>query len=86
MANAKFERARARARLALIAPAVDDVTATYFDRQVDKVLLEAKQRGETSDEQLIATLLDAVARKYFSLDLRDSAESPPPHKPHPSDH
>ena len=86
MANAKFERARARARLALIAPAVDDVTAAYFDRQVDKVLLEAKQRGETSDEQLIATLLDAVARKYFSLDLRDSAASPPPHKPHPSDH
>jgi hypothetical protein len=71
MANAKFERARARARLALIAPAVDDVTAAYFDRQVDRVLLEAKQRGERSDEELISTLLDAVARKYFSLDLHD---------------
>ena len=41
MANAKYERARARARLALIAPAVDDVTAAYFDGQVEKVLLEA---------------------------------------------
>ncbi|MEH2611647.1 hypothetical protein [Bradyrhizobium sp. AZCC 1693] len=71
MANAKYERARARARLALIAPAVDDVTAAYFDRQVEKVLLDAKQREEKSDQELIATLLDAVARKYFSLGLRD---------------
>jgi hypothetical protein len=71
MANAKYERARARARLALIAPAVDDVTAAYFDGQVEKVLLEAKQREEKSDQELIATLLDAVARKYFSLGLRD---------------
>ncbi|WKA28124.1 hypothetical protein [Bradyrhizobium roseum] len=91
MANAKFERARARARLALIAPAVDDVTAAYFDRAVDKVLLEAKQRGESSDEELISTLLDAVARKFFSLGLRDneagrSAENPSAHKPNPTDH
>ena len=71
MANAKYERARARARLALIAPAVDDVTAAYFDGQVEKVLLEAKQREERSDQELIATLLDAVARKYFSLSVRD---------------
>jgi len=71
MANAKYERARARARLALIAPTVDDVTAAYFDGQVEKVLLEAKQRQEKSDQELIATLLDAVARKYFSLGLRD---------------
>jgi hypothetical protein len=90
MANAKFERARARARLALIAPPVDDVTAAYFDRQVDKVLLEAKRRGEGSDEELISTLLDAVARKYFSLDLRDrdparSPEEDLPRKPPPSD-
>ena len=72
MANAKYERARARARLALIAPTVDDVTAAYFDRQVEKVLQEAKQRGEKSDQELISTLLDAVARKYFSMGLRDS--------------
>jgi prepilin-type processing-associated H-X9-DG protein len=71
MANAKYERALARARLALIAPAVDDVTAAYFDGHVEKVLLEAKHREEKSDQELIATLLDAVARKYFSLGLRD---------------
>ena len=71
MANAKYERARARARLALIAPTVDDVTAAYFDGQVEKVLLEAKQRGERSDRELISTLLDAVARKYFALGLSD---------------
>jgi hypothetical protein len=84
MANAKYERARARARLALIAPMVDDVTAAYFDGQVEKVLLEAKQRGERSDRELISTLLDAVARKYFSLGLREgdpersADERPPP--------
>ena len=91
MANAKFERARARARLALIAPAVDDVTAAYFDKQVEKVLLEAKQRGENSDEELVSTLLDAVARKFLSMGLRDGeperrAEKPSAHKPNPTDH
>jgi hypothetical protein len=83
MANAEYERARARARLALIAPTVDDVTAAYFDGQVEKVLLEAKQRHEKSDQELISTLLDAVARKYLSLGLRDcspgrSADDRPP--------
>ena len=71
MANAEYERARARARLALIAPTVDDVTAAYFDSQVEKVLLEARQNGEKSDQELISTLLDAVARKYFAMGLRD---------------
>lgn len=90
MANAKLERARARARLALIAPTVDEVTAAYFDMQVDKVLLEAKQRGEKSDEELISTLLDAVARKCFSMGLRESEteqspEHQSPRKPNPSD-
>ena len=89
MANAKYERARARARLALIAPTVDDVTAAYFERQVEKVLLEAKQREEKSDRELISTLLDAVARKYLSLGLRDgdperSADDPPP-RPSPTE-
>ena len=45
MASAEYERARARARLALIAPTVDDVTAAYFDSQVEKLLLEARQNG-----------------------------------------
>ena len=71
MANAEYERALARARLALIAPTVDDVTAAYFDSQVEKVLLEARQNGEKSDQELISTLLDAVARKYFAMGLRD---------------
>lgn len=84
MANEKYERARARARLALIAPTVDDVTAAYFERQVEKVLLEARQREEKSDRELISTLLDAVARKYLSLGLRDgdpersANDGPPP--------
>ena len=71
MANAEYERARARARLALIAPTVDEVTAAYFDSQVEKVLLEARQNGEKSDQELISTLLDAVARKYFAMGLCD---------------
>jgi hypothetical protein len=71
MGNAKYERARARARLALIAPTVDDVTAAYFDRQVEKVLQEARQREEKSDRELVSTLLDAVARKFFATSLRD---------------
>ena len=75
MANAEYERARARARLALIAPTVDDVTAAYFDSQVEKVLLEARQNGEKSDQELISTLLDAVARKYFAMGLRDQSRA-----------
>ena len=74
----------------MIAPTVDEVTAAYFEMQVEKVLLEAKQRGEKSDEELISTLLDAVARKYFSLGLREgeteqSAEHHPPSNPNSSD-
>ena len=71
MANPKYERAQARARLALIAPTVDDVTAAYFDRQVEKLLREAREREEKSDRELISTLLDAVARKFFALSVRD---------------
>jgi hypothetical protein len=71
MADPKYERALARARLALIAPTVDDVTAAYFDGQVEKLLQEAKQRDEKSDHELISTLLDAVARKCFSMGLCD---------------
>jgi hypothetical protein len=87
MANTKYERAQARARLALIAPMVDEVTAAYFDTQVEKVLLEARQRDEKSDQELVETLLDAVARKYFALNLRDrdderaSDDDPPPPNP-----
>jgi hypothetical protein len=87
MANEKYERARARARLALIAPTVDDVTAVYFERQVEKVLLEAKEREDKSDRELISTLLDAVSRKYLSLGLRDddperrADDDPPPPSP-----
>ena len=84
MANTKYERAQARARLALIAPTVDEVTAAYFDTQVETVLMEARQREEKSDEELVSTLLDAVARKYFALNLRDSnhaqtSDDDPPH-------
>jgi hypothetical protein len=83
MGNAKYERARARARLALIAPTVDDVTAAYFNEQVEKVLLEARQREPKSDRELVSALLDAVARKFFSMSLRDpdaerSPDDPPP--------
>ena len=88
MGNAEYERARARARLALIAPTIDDVTAAYFDAQVEKVLLEARQREEKSDPELVSTLLDAVARKFFSMSLRnhDSERSPdaPPTPPIPT--
>ncbi len=85
MGNEKYERARARARLALIAPTVDDVTAAYFDGQVEKVLREARQREEKSDRELVSTLLDAVARKYFSIGLRDrdSERSPDDSPPRP---
>lgn len=83
MANPKYERAQARARLALIAPTVDDVTAAYFDGQVEKILLEAKQRGEKSDRELISTLLDAVARKFFALGVRDGGLEQGPDE-HPS--
>ena len=84
MANTKYERAQARARLALIAPMVDEVTAAYFDTQVEMVLLEARQREEKSDEELVSTLLDAVARKYFTLNRRDgnharTSDDDPPH-------
>ena len=44
---------------------VDDASAAYFDGLVEEVLLEAKQRGQKSDEELLSTLFDAVVRRYF---------------------
>ena len=87
MANAEYERALARARLALIAPTVDEVSAAYFEAIVEKVLLDARQKGEKSDHELVSALLDVVARKYFALSLRDREPHPddPPHEGHVGD-
>jgi hypothetical protein len=82
MANASYERARARALLALIAPTVDEVSAAYFDGIVEKVLREARQNEQRSDEELVSTLLDAVARKYFAMGLGARGHEQGPDRDH----
>jgi len=82
MANASYERARARALLALIAPTVDEVSAAYFDGIVEKVLREARQNEQRSDEELVSTLLDAVARKYFAMGLGARRQEQGPDRDH----
>ena len=47
MANAKYERARARARLALIAPTVDDVTAAYFEGRLKRFCWKPNSAGKS---------------------------------------
>ena len=73
--NAKFERARARARLAMIAPAVDEVSAVYFERLVEIMLLEAEQRGMRDDHQLLLNAFDAIARKYYGQSVPETNPS-----------
>jgi hypothetical protein len=82
MANAEYERASARARLALIAPAVDEPPPISTGR-LKRFCWKPNSAMKSRDQELISTLLDAVARKYLSLGLRDcspgrSADDRPP--------
>jgi hypothetical protein len=57
---------RARARLELKSmPVSDDASLSKLQEQAEGYLREAKLRDPSDSDQLISTVIDRVARKYF---------------------
>ena len=59
------ETARAHARLQLETPISDDANLLKLQEQVADYVREAKRRDPTEPNELISTVIDAVARDYF---------------------
>jgi hypothetical protein len=57
---------RARARLELESmPVPDDASLSKLQEQAEDYLREAKRRGPSDSDELVTTVIDKVARKYF---------------------
>ena len=57
---------RARARLELESmPISDDASLSKLQEQAEDYLREAKRRDPSQSDQLVSTMMETVARKYF---------------------
>ena len=56
---------RAFERLRLATPICDDASLVKLEEDVAEYLREAKRRDALGPDELISTVLDTVARKYF---------------------
>jgi hypothetical protein len=59
------ESTRAAARLQLETPISDDASLLQLQEQAAGYVREAKRRAPSEPEQLMSSVLDAVARDYF---------------------
>jgi hypothetical protein len=67
------ESARARERLQLATPICDDASLSKLEEQAAEYIREAKRRDPLKPDELISTVVDAVARNYFQHTLRKQA-------------
>jgi len=72
------ETARAHARLQLETHISDDANLLKLQEQVADYVREAKRRDPTEPNELISTVIDAVARDYFRHAIRKHRRAPPP--------
>jgi hypothetical protein len=72
------ETARAHARHQLETPISDDANLLKLQEQVADYVREAKRRDPTEPNELISTVIDAVARDYFRHAIRKHRRAPPP--------
>ena len=72
------ETARAHARLQLETPISDDANLLKLQEQLADYVREAKRRDPTEPNELISTVIDAVARDYFRHAIRKHRRAPPP--------
>jgi hypothetical protein len=78
------EGARARARMQLEAPVSDDASLLKLQDQAADYVREAKRRSASEPDELLSTVIDAVARDYFRHALRKrrrDASRPPSKRP-----
>jgi hypothetical protein len=71
------ESARTRERLQLATPICDDASLSKLEEKVAEYIREAKCRDPLQPNELILTVVDAVARNYFRHELRKQAHVTP---------
>jgi hypothetical protein len=62
---ARNESTRATARLQLETPVSDDASLLGVQEQAAEYVREAKRRAPSEPDELVSSVLDAVARDYF---------------------
>ena len=71
------ETMRAFERLRLATPICDDASLVKLEEDVAEYLREAKGRDASGPDELISTVVDKVARKYFRHILLKQARATP---------
>ena len=59
------ETMRALERLRLATPISDDASLVRLEEEVAEYLREAKRRDVSGPDELVSTVMDRIARKYF---------------------
>ena len=71
------EKIGAFERLRLATPICDDASLVKLEEEVAEYLREAKRRDASGPDELISTVLDSLARKYFRHILLKQAHVTP---------
>jgi hypothetical protein len=71
------ETVRARQRLQSATPSCDDASLLKLEETVALYVREAKHRDALEPDELVSTVIDAVARNYFRHALRKKARVTP---------
>ena len=72
------ETTRAFERLRFETPICDDASLVELEKDVAEYLREAKGRDASGPDELISTVVERVARKYFRHILLKQARVTPP--------
>jgi hypothetical protein len=73
----RSEIMRARDRLQSATPICDDASLLKLDEEVAECLREAKRDDHSRPDELVSTVVDGVARSYFTYILRKQARVTP---------
>jgi hypothetical protein len=71
------ETRRARDRLQSATPICDDPSLQQLDEEVAEYVREAKRRDTLGPDEVVSTVLAAVARNYFQHMIRKQARGAP---------
>jgi hypothetical protein len=73
------ETMRALERLRLATPISDDASLMKLEEEVAEYLREAKRRDVSGSDELVSTVIDRIARKYFwNIILKQARVTPRP--------
>lgn len=70
------ESLRARERLQSATPISDDESLKKVEEEAARCVREAKRRDATEADELVSTVVEAVARNYFQHALRKQRRRP----------